>query len=640
MRCRPCKPRAAACARSAELLKLSRNTVRRILRAARAGGAGGGALRPDPAPICNRPSSALRATWCACSNCSPPNTISKSPTARSRAGCGRRGCARRLRAPGNITSARARRCSTTPRRTACASASKTVTAQCAGLVLAYSRRLFVQYYPRYSRFEAKQFLLEAARFMDGVCPVCIIDNTSVMLAGGAGENALIAPEMAAFARTLGFEFRAHRVGHPDRKGRIERNFFFVETNFLPGRSFTDFDDLNAPGARLVPGGGQCQPQARAGHVARGRLRDREAVPASAAQRAAPDLRGPRTGGGSERLCLARSESLLRPGAPGRPARDALQTSGPGPDPPPRGRGGDPPPPDRPARCAQHRSGPPSHSHPHPPHAAARNAAAARARTAGLRACPQATRPRPRRARLATGCSRSSAPTRKEPFLAAVRQAAALRPVRPGTAGETRSCNRSPATSSRSTRIPTPMRDRLHELLSRAAPARHRRRPGGRTRACRTRRRHRRPKCSGDCSSPKQAHRREQSLAYRLTQAKLPWRWTLDSFPFERQPGVDRSQIRALAGLDFLRRNENILLIGAPGTGKTGIAIALLREACLNAYPGRFYNAQAAARRALCLARRSLDTETAGATGPLSAPADRRARIPHPQTRAGPTPSSA
>ncbi len=121
---------------------------------------------------------------------------------------------------------------------------KTVTAQCAALVLAYSRRLFVQYYPRYTRFEAKQFLLEAARFMDGTCPVCIIDNTSVMLAAGAGENAVIAPEMAAFARTLGFEFRAHRVGHPDRKGRIERNFFFVETNFLPARSFTDFDDLN------------------------------------------------------------------------------------------------------------------------------------------------------------------------------------------------------------------------------------------------------------------------------------------------------------------------------------------------------------------------------------------------------------
>jgi len=88
-----------------------------------------------------------------------------------------------------------------------------------------------------------------------------------------------------------------------------------------------------------------------------------------------------------------------------------------------------------------------------------------------------------------------------------------------------------------------------------------------------------------------AQRREKSLAYRVAQAKLPWHWTLESFPFDRQPGVDQGQIRALAGLDFLRRNENILLIGPPGTGKTGIALALLREACVNGHAGRFYNAQ-------------------------------------------------
>jgi transposase len=121
---------------------------------------------------------------------------------------------------------------------------KAVSAQCAGLTLAYSRRLFFQYYPRFTRFEAKQFLLEGVRFNDGSCPLCIIDNTSVLVVAGSGPDAVIAPEIVAFARTLGFGFRAHHIGHADRKGRIERPFSWVERNFLAGRSFVDFDDLN------------------------------------------------------------------------------------------------------------------------------------------------------------------------------------------------------------------------------------------------------------------------------------------------------------------------------------------------------------------------------------------------------------
>lgn len=116
--------------------------------------------------------------------------------------------------------------------------------QCASLVLAYSRMLFVQYYPRFTRFEAKQFLLEALRFMEGSCPRCVIDNTSVMVVAGAGDDAVFAPEMVAFAASLGFHFRAHRVNNPDRKGRVERPFAYVEGNFLAGRAFRDFAELN------------------------------------------------------------------------------------------------------------------------------------------------------------------------------------------------------------------------------------------------------------------------------------------------------------------------------------------------------------------------------------------------------------
>jgi transposase len=126
---------------------------------------------------------------------------------------------------------------------------ETLTAQCAALTLAYSRRLFVRYYLRFTRLEAKHFLLQAAQFMDGSCPRCVIDNTSVMVVGGAGAEAVFAPEMEAFAATLGFQFMAHRVNDPNRKSRIERPFFWVQTNFLPGRSFADLDDVNAQALR-------------------------------------------------------------------------------------------------------------------------------------------------------------------------------------------------------------------------------------------------------------------------------------------------------------------------------------------------------------------------------------------------------
>ena len=121
---------------------------------------------------------------------------------------------------------------------------KAVTAQCASLVLAYSRMLFIQYYPCFTRFEAKAFLSEALQFFDGTCPRCVIDNTSVILAGGSGANALIAPEMEAFGELFSMAFTAHAIGHSDRKGRVERPFSYVENNFLAGRRFADWADLN------------------------------------------------------------------------------------------------------------------------------------------------------------------------------------------------------------------------------------------------------------------------------------------------------------------------------------------------------------------------------------------------------------
>ncbi len=87
------------------------------------------------------------------------------------------------------------------------------------------------------------------------------------------------------------------------------------------------------------------------------------------------------------------------------------------------------------------------------------------------------------------------------------------------------------------------------------------------------------------------NRQERQLDSRLKLAKLPWDWTLDSFPFKSQPGVNKTQIMGLSKLDFVERRENTIFIGKPGTGKTGLATSLLRLALINGYRGRFYNAQ-------------------------------------------------
>lgn len=87
------------------------------------------------------------------------------------------------------------------------------------------------------------------------------------------------------------------------------------------------------------------------------------------------------------------------------------------------------------------------------------------------------------------------------------------------------------------------------------------------------------------------YRQEKALEWRIQQARLPYPWTLETFPFKRQPGVSQRQIRGFAGLDFVAKAENIVLVGPTGVGKTGLATGLLRKALQNGYRALFMKAQ-------------------------------------------------
>jgi len=117
-------------------------------------------------------------------------------------------------------------------------------AQTASAVLCYSRMLFFQSNPTFQRFDCKVFLTDALRYMGGAVERVMIDNTHVVVLRGTGREMIPVPEMEAFAERFGFRFVAHQIGDANRSARVERPFSFIENNFLAGRTFTSWDDLN------------------------------------------------------------------------------------------------------------------------------------------------------------------------------------------------------------------------------------------------------------------------------------------------------------------------------------------------------------------------------------------------------------
>lgn len=134
------------------------------------------------------------------------------------------------------------------------------------LYLRYSKRRYLQFYRNFNRFRMKCFLHRALLHWGYAAKICVIDNTNLARWRGLGARAVMVPEMACFATLRGFTFLCHGPNHPDRKAGEERSFHTVETNFLPGRSFSDLADLNHQALEWSTARMEQRPQGKAGLI--------------------------------------------------------------------------------------------------------------------------------------------------------------------------------------------------------------------------------------------------------------------------------------------------------------------------------------------------------------------------------------
>jgi DNA replication protein DnaC len=87
------------------------------------------------------------------------------------------------------------------------------------------------------------------------------------------------------------------------------------------------------------------------------------------------------------------------------------------------------------------------------------------------------------------------------------------------------------------------------------------------------------------------NREERRIATSLKVSGLPKGMHLDNFDYLFQPAVEKDRIEHLALCDYIRRQENILLFGPPGVGKTHLAVGLGVRAVQVGYSVIYYTVE-------------------------------------------------
>lgn len=111
-------------------------------------------------------------------------------------------------------------------------------------VLGYSRRQYLHFVESEDLPTTMREHVRAFQYFQGLAATCLYDNMKVVVTSYDGDQPIYNTRFLAFATHYGFQPWACRPRRPQTKGKIERPFWYLETNLLNGRTFTSLEHLN------------------------------------------------------------------------------------------------------------------------------------------------------------------------------------------------------------------------------------------------------------------------------------------------------------------------------------------------------------------------------------------------------------
>jgi transposase len=118
-------------------------------------------------------------------------------------------------------------------------------------LLGYSRRQYLRFVESMDLPTTLREHVHAFHHLGGVARVCLYDNFKAVVLKHDAEGPLYNPKFLAFATHYGFRPLACQPRRPQTKGKIERQFHYVEVSLVNGRTFESLEHLNEVAAHWL-----------------------------------------------------------------------------------------------------------------------------------------------------------------------------------------------------------------------------------------------------------------------------------------------------------------------------------------------------------------------------------------------------